>query len=116
MYNKYLVYLYTSVVDRPDLAESLALTELDNRATPQTYAWYSYSLLCNHKPVEAKDVYDKHVSGKPLEAQELYYMGKLMQALKKGYTAGEYFKEANKNRFDLFPAVNKDLSNQLKNK
>ena len=54
----------------------LAKAELENRASPQTYSWYVHTLLANNKIKEANDVYKKHVSGKPLEALELYYMGK----------------------------------------
>jgi hypothetical protein len=45
-----------------------------------------------------------------LEALELYWMGKLMQSLNKGYNAKQYFTEAVKNKYDLNPIVIKDLN------
>ncbi len=109
MYNKYLVLVYTGILNDAPKAEAIAKNELDNRSTPQTYAWYVWSLLCNNKKEEAYKVYEKYVSGKPLEGLELYWMGKLMVSLNKGYNAKEFFKEAEKNSYDLSPAVNEDL-------
>jgi hypothetical protein len=103
MYNKYLIQLYTGVLHDPSLADSLAKDELNNRATPQTYAWYAWTLLADNKKDQAWQVYQQHVSGKPLEALELYWMGRLMEALGKGYNAGEFYKAADKTRYDLDP-------------
>lgn len=115
MYNKYLIYLYTGILNQPQKAVALAKKELQNRNTPQTYAWYVWSLNYNNEKEEAYSIYRKHVSGKPLEGLELYWMGKMMLSLKKGYNAKQYLDEAAKNIYDLYPAVVKDLAN-LSNK
>ena len=109
MYNKYLVELYTGILHNPAKAMTLAKEELNNRATPQTQAWYVWSMFCNNQPQEAYNYYRHAVSGKPLEGLELYYMGKMMQGLNKGYNAQEFFKAAYKNRYDLSPAMMNDL-------
>ena len=114
MYTKYLIQLYTQILHNPAKAEMLAKAELENRASPQTYSWYVYTLLANNKIKEANDVYKKHVSGKPLEALELYYMGKLMEANKKGYNANQFYKAANENYYDLSPRIASDLETKLK--
>ncbi|MEO8234664.1 MAG: hypothetical protein ABI549_04550, partial [Flavobacterium sp.] len=114
MYTKYLVQLYTQILNNPAKAEMLAKAELENRATPQTYSWYVYSLLANNKINEANVIYKKYVSGKPLEALELYYMGKLMEANKKGYNASQFYKAANENYYDLSPSIARDLDSKLK--
>ena len=111
MYNKYLLDLYTGILNKPAAAEALAKNELNNRATPQTYAWYAYALFSNHKNEEAYAVYKQYVSGKPLEALELYWIGKMMQGMHQGFNAIGYFKSAYKNRYDLSPAKIKDLEN-----
>jgi hypothetical protein len=109
MYNKYLIQLYTGILNNPGKAEIIAKTEFESRTTSQTYAWYAWALACNNKKDDSYAIYQKNISGKPLEGLELYYMGKLMLSLNKGYNAKEFFKEANKNIYDLSPAVAKDL-------
>jgi hypothetical protein len=113
MYNKYLIDLYTGILHDPAKAEAIAEKETTNRATPQTYAWYVWSLFNNHKPDKAYQIYQDHVSGKPLEALELFWMGKLMKGLSKGYNAQQFFEAANQNRYDLSPAKMKDLEENL---
>ncbi|WP_369752848.1 tetratricopeptide repeat protein [Flavobacterium sp. WC2409] len=113
MYNKYLIQLYTGILKNPGKAEALAKAELQNRATPQTYSWYAFALLNNNKIDEANAIYKKHISGKPLEALELYYMGRLMEASKKGYNATAFFKAANENFYDLSPSIGRDLESKL---
>ena len=113
MYNKYVIEIYTGILNDPAKAEMLAKDELNNRTTPQSYAWYAYTLFKNNKKDEAYQVFEKHVSGQPLEGLELYYMGKLMKGLDKGYDANEFFKAAEKNKYDLSPEMEKDLEANL---
>ena len=81
MYNKYLIELFTGILNEPATAEKIAFKELENRQTPQTYAWYAYSLFRNNKKEEAYKIYSAHVAEKPLETIELYWMAKLMQGI-----------------------------------
>jgi hypothetical protein len=113
MYNKYLIELYTGILNNPLKAETLARAELLNRSTPQTHAWYAWALYCNNRKEDAYKEYTSFISGKPLEALELYYMGKMMQGLGKGYNAKEFFKAADKNRYDLSPRMINDLNKSL---
>ncbi len=113
MYNKFLVQLYTGILNDPAKAVAVAKEELNNRPTPQTYAWNVWAMFCNNQKEEAYSLYLKTVSGKPLESLELYWMGKLMQALNKGYNAKQYFEQAEKNIYDLNPAVQVDLKKCL---
>ncbi len=113
MYNKYILELYTGILHNPAKAEAIAKRELLNRTTPQTYAWYVWALYNNNKTAEAEKVYQQHVSGKPLEGLELYWMGKYMQAQNKGYNANQFFKATYKNRYDISPAMVRDLENEL---
>jgi hypothetical protein len=113
MYNKYLIELYTSVLWNPPMAEQISKKELQNRATPQTYAWYSWCLFSNNKKEEAYEQFEKNVSGKPLEGLELYWMGRLMQGMGKGYNAQAFYKAANTNKYDLSPAILNDLEKRL---
>ncbi len=109
MYNKYLIELYTGILNNSVKAVAIAQKELLHRNTPQTNAWLAWALLNDNRKEEAAKVYDKSISGKPLEGLELYYMGKLMKALGKNYNATQYFEAAKINIYDLNPAVVKDL-------
>ena len=109
MYSKYLIEVYTGVLHEPAKAETLAAAELNNRSTPQTNAWYAWALFSNGKKQAAQKVYEQFVSGKPLEGLELYWMGKMMQGIGKGYNAQQFFKAAGKNHYDLSPAMAADL-------
>ena len=113
MYNKYMIDLYTSILHEPAKAEAIAQRELSNRNTPQTDAWYVWSLFSNGKKDEAYKNYQQYVSGKPLEGLELYWMGKMMQGVSKGYNAQQFFKAAYKNRYDLSPAKVRDLEEMM---
>ena len=113
MYNKYLIEIFTGILQDPSKAEQISRMELKNRATPQTYAWYTWSLFSNNKKKEAYEEFEKNVSGKPLEGLELYWMGKMMQGLKKGYNAQAFYKAAYSNKYDLSPAILADLEKQM---
>lgn len=109
MYSKYLIDLYTRLLNDPSTAVDLAAAEIYNRPTPQVYAWYAWSLYCNGENEKAMEVYKHHVSGQPLEGPELYYMGRMMQGMHQLYNAGAYYKAAIKNRYDLTPFQISDI-------
>ena len=113
MYNKYVIEIYTGILNQHAKAEELAKNELNNRTTPQTYAWYAYALFINNKKDEAYKVFQHYVSGQPLEGLELYYIGVMMKGIGKGYDANEFFKAADKNKYDLSPDMAKDLKAEL---
>jgi hypothetical protein len=113
MYSKYLIDIYTGILNEPAKALALAEKDIINRPTPQVYAWYVWSLFCNGEKEKAYSVYKGAVSAKPLEGLELYYMGRMMQQLNKKYNANEYFNAAYKNRYDLSPGKVKFLKDNL---
>lgn len=113
MYHKYQIELYTGILHNPEKALELAKAEISNRATPQTYTWLAWALHKAGKDAEAMQVYKTHVSGKPLEALELFWVGKMMQDLGKNYNAEAFFKAAHKNRFDLSPGKQRELQDYL---
>jgi hypothetical protein len=114
MYSKYLIELYTGILHDPAKAVKLAEEETVSRPTPQVFAWYVWSLYRNNELDKAYGIFKRLVSGKPLEGLELYYMGKLMQGINKGYNSMEFFKAAYKNRYDLSPAKQNELTRVLK--
>lgn len=109
MYHKYLIELNTGVLNNPSKALAIAEVEIQNRATPQTYAWLVYTLQLNGKLSVAKKLYQEKVSGKPLEALELYWMGKTMELQYKKHLATKFYKAAAENIFDLSPTKQSEL-------
>ncbi|RYE00432.1 MAG: hypothetical protein EOP50_03745 [Sphingobacteriales bacterium] len=113
MYNKYLIDLYTGMLNEPAQALLAAQRERSNRATPQTAAWLAWSLSACGRNNEAYALYRKEIAGKPLETLELFWMGKMMKALGKGFDAQQFFKAANDNRYDLSPRQQHELKAAL---
>jgi len=116
MYNKYLIQLYVGVLQNYSLALEIAEKELLNRSTAQTYSWYVYALHKNGQNEKALRVYDAHIAGKPLEALELYWMGKFLQKMEKWYNADKFLEAAEQNKYDLSPAQAADLKRLLAGK
>ncbi len=114
MYHKYLIEQYTGVLNDPGKALAMAEEEINNRSTPQTYAWLVWSLHKANRDDEAMALYQSKVSGKPLEALELYWMGKMMKEMGKAYNAQAFFTAAEKNLYDLSPDKQMDLKSLLK--
>jgi tetratricopeptide (TPR) repeat protein len=80
MYNKYLIEMYTGILHNYNKALAIAERELENRFTPQTNAWYVWCLYLAGQKEKAENVYKKHVSNKPLEALDLYWIGKYIES------------------------------------
>jgi predicted Zn-dependent protease len=114
MYNKYLIEIYGTVLHDYSKALSIAEKELTNRTTPQTYAWYVWALHLNKQDDKAIAIFNQYVSGKPLEALELFYMAEVMKGVNKNYNAEQFFKAAEKNKYDLSPFKEKELQDFLK--
>jgi tetratricopeptide (TPR) repeat protein len=114
IYNKYLIDLYTGILDDPAKAEAIAEKEILNRPNAQSFSWYAWTLLKNNKKSQASQVFEQHVSGNPLEATESYWMGILMKSMAKNAEAAGFFESARKKQFDLSPGKEKELEKDLK--
>jgi hypothetical protein len=113
MYHKYQIEMFTGILDQPAKAVAIATAEIANRATPQTYTWLVWSLHKAGNDAEAWKIYKTHVSGKPLETLELFWMGQMMKDMGKDYNANAFFKAADKNRYDLSPVKQRELKDRL---
>ncbi|PZP42972.1 MAG: hypothetical protein DI598_16280 [Pseudopedobacter saltans] len=114
MYSKYLIELYATILNQPQRAEEMAFAELKNRATPETYAWYAYSLLCNHQKEKVYQIFQQYVAGKPIEGIELYYIGKVLKSVNHGLDAEKCFEAAMQNKYDLSPYMIEDMEKMKK--
>ncbi|MBX9734607.1 MAG: hypothetical protein K2X37_11150 [Chitinophagaceae bacterium] len=113
MYSKYMIDLYTGILNQPNKALVLAKAEINNRATPQTYAWLAWTLHQTKQFQLADSVYTHYVKGKPLEALELFWMGQRMYELDKKNNAQLFFEGAAKNYHDLSPGKQVQLDKLL---
>ena len=109
MYAKYLIQVYTGILNNPWKAVSIARKEITLRSTPQAYVWLAWSLFASGQKQEAYQIYQEHISGKALEALELFWVGKMLKGLGKNYNARQFFKAAGKNKYDLSPMMAKNL-------
>lgn len=105
MYNKYLIPVYANILKQTKAAVSIAKTELQNRNTPQTQAWYAFTLLQDGQQAASEKVYRESISGKPLEGLEQYYMAQLTKTLGNSFAARKYMQYAKENKYDLSPMM-----------
>ncbi len=107
MYNAYLIELYA---DRdPKKALDLALAELDNRKTPQTYHLLALAHLKNGAPQVALEQIDMHVANKTSEPMALYHSALVYKANglnEKVQPIKEELKEAS---FELGPVLMREI-------
>jgi tetratricopeptide (TPR) repeat protein len=109
MYNKYLVEVYTGILNNPSKALSIANKETSNRPTAQTFTWLASSLLANGQKNAAYNIFKEKVAGHSLEGQESFSICKLLLSLSKNNEAREYLEAAQKNIYELTPAMAREL-------
>ncbi len=74
MYNTYTIKFYLEETKQYDKAIALALQEVNNRATPESYDLLAYSYFKNNEIEKAFDVMKNFVEGKTYEPEALYHM------------------------------------------
>lgn len=103
MYNTYLIELYTD--KNPEKALALAVKEIQNRATPETYQLLAYAQLKAGKKEKALETINKYVSGKTFEPMAQYHSALIYKA--NGMTAetNNMKNELKDAAFELGPVV-----------
>ena len=77
MYNGHTVALLQERPDTTDKALHLAMKEVQNRATPQTYDMLAYSYLKRGDKNKAMEIAEKHVAGQTQEPEILYHLAEI---------------------------------------
>ena len=80
MYNGYNLGLYTSDIGQYDKALALAMKEVENRPTPESYSWLGYSYLKIAEPKKALDIMNTYVYGKTFEPVLLFQAAEVFKA------------------------------------
>jgi len=113
MYNKYLVDIYTDEMKDYARAEKLALREVQNRPTPETYSWLSWVYFKKGDITKAQDIYNYYVKGRSFEPASLYKGGYILAAAGKKEEARKLLEQSLESSFELGPVKTKMIKEQL---
>jgi hypothetical protein len=78
MYNTSLIEILAE--SKPEEAVKLAEMEVDNRATPETYALLAYALGRKGEKAKAYEMIDIHVNNRTSEPRALYFVSWIYKA------------------------------------
>ncbi len=103
MYNKYLFYLYSDKLNKPDMAMKIALTEINNRPTAESYNLLCWAYYKKGDIAKALQTAKQYVESKCFEPDAVYHLGVLYKAAGDAAKAKKYLKEAGESSFELGP-------------
>ncbi|NJO25151.1 MAG: hypothetical protein HC867_04255 [Bacteroidia bacterium] len=109
MYNKYLFDIYASEWNEYDKALEIALTEVKNRPTAESYTLLSMAYYKKGDTQKAFDIAKQYVENRTFEPGALYLLGILYHANGNSPMAKKYFKECSNSSFELGPAVSQEI-------
>ncbi|WP_242158258.1 tetratricopeptide repeat protein [Aestuariivivens sediminis] len=109
MYNTYNALLFTDTYHEPKRAATIALEEIKDRPTPQSYdllAWAYY----NHGHVrEALQIMEEHVADKTFEPDVLFHLAQIYKGNGKVKEASALKKELLDSTFELGPLMEEKI-------
>jgi tetratricopeptide (TPR) repeat protein len=103
MYNKYLFYLYSDKLNNPDMAMKIALTEVNNRPTGESYNLLCWAYYKKGDLAKALQTAKQHVENKCFEPDAVYHLGVIYKAAGEAAKAKKYLKDARESSFELGP-------------
>jgi len=107
MYNTYLITLYAE--SNPIKALQLAVMEVKNRATPETYQLLAFAQLQAGKNKEALRTIKKFVADKTFEPEALYHSALVYKANGLDNKVAEIKEELKTTSYELGPVVFKEI-------
>jgi predicted negative regulator of RcsB-dependent stress response len=113
MYNKYLLDIYTDEIKNLNDAQSIALREVINRPTPETFSWLSWVYFRKGDIAKAHAIYNNNVKGKDFEPTSLYRGGCILAAAGKKEEAKKLFEQSLESSFELGPVKTKMIKEGL---
>jgi hypothetical protein len=113
MYNKYLFYLYCDKLNNLEKAMQIAITEVNNRPTGE-----SYNLLCwvyykKGDMAKAMQIAKQQVENKCFEPDAIYHLGVIYKAAGESAKAYEYLKDAANSSVELGPWYATEIKKQI---
>jgi tetratricopeptide (TPR) repeat protein len=113
MYNKYLFNVYTENLKDYNSAFAIALREVSNRPTPESYDMLAYALLNKGKLAESKMIAEKFVINKCFEPSAKYHLGMIAEANGEIKEARIHFEDALSSSFELGPSISERLKAKI---
>tara|TARA_R110000868_G_scaffold291670_3_gene552162 strand:- start:14 stop:1306 length:1293 start_codon:yes stop_codon:yes gene_type:complete len=111
MYNKYNALIYAEDNTKTAKALQIALIEIENRPTPQSYDLLAWTYYNHGDTQEALEVMEQHVVNKTFEPEALYHLAQIYKANKKLDKAKGLKKELLESTFELGPLMAKKIEN-----
>ena len=115
MYHKYLAVLEAEEFQNPDAAVGIALEEIANRPTPQSYDLLAWAYYQQNNFKEAFSVATRQVENQTFEPEAFYHLGIIYQANGNYDKASYYLNEALASEFELGPSISKKIKFALQN-
>jgi len=112
MYNKYLALLEAEEFKNPTKAIEIAMVEVNNRPTPQSYDLLAWGYFQKGQVEEAMEVAQEHVEGMTFEPEAIYHLG-MIYKVSSAEKSKKYLKEALQSSFELGPAITSTIQNAL---
>ena len=114
MYNKYLFNVYVEELKDYNSAYRIAIREVANRPTPESYDLLAYALYKKGQFAESKKVVDKFVKNRCFEPSAKYHLGLIAEATGDMKEANTYFEGALASSFELGPSISEQLGSRIK--
>jgi len=114
MYNKYLILLFCEELKQPRKALTLALKEIEIRATPETYSWLACAYSGTGENQKAVSILQNYVYGKTFEPETLYHMAIIFSKAGKVKEAKELFNQCLSASIELGPVKTTHIREELK--
>lgn len=114
MYNKYLITLYAEELKDYDKSLALAMKEVKNRPTPETYDWLAWVYYQKGEVSRAYGLIKNYVIGRTFEPDALMHAAYILKASGKKKEAKRLFDECTEAGFELGPVVLKQIKKEAK--
>ncbi|WP_242206602.1 tetratricopeptide repeat protein [Aestuariivivens insulae] len=111
MYNKYNALVYAEDYNVPQEAAKIALEEIKNRPTPQSYDLLAWAYYNHGNKSEALNIMETHVVGKTFEPDVLFHLAKIYKDNGKLTEAKALKRELLESTFELGPLMAKKIKN-----
>jgi tetratricopeptide (TPR) repeat protein len=112
MYNKYLISLYAEELKDYDKSLALAMKEVKNRPTPETYAWLARVYFQKGEVSKACELIKKYVIGRTFEPDALMHTAYILKASGKKKEAKLLFTKCAEAGFELGPVALKQIKKE----